>query len=184
MRIALATAALVALTGLPATLPAQDALRFDASNSSLGFEGRYDGEPVPGVFRSFSGRVVWSPTDPLATRFEVEIDVGSLDTDYPDRDEVLKDPDWFDTAGHPVARWASTAGCTLAGGALDCPGELTLRGTTRDVPIRVEAGEDGRVLSGRASINRRDFGVGGGDWDDPAMIDEQVAVTFTLRPAF
>jgi polyisoprenoid-binding protein YceI len=184
MRIILATAALVALAGLPATLPAQDALRFDASNSSLGFEGRYGGEPVPGVFRSFSGRVVWSPTDPLATRFEVEIDVGSLDTDYPDRDEVLKDPDWFDVASYPTARWVSTAGCTLAEGALVCPGELTIRGTTREVPIRVEASADGRVLSGRARINRRDFGVGGGDWDDASMIDEEVAVTFTLRPAF
>lgn len=184
MRLALATATLTALMAFPAAPMAQEAVRFDAGNSRLEFEGRYGGEPVPGFFRSFSGRVVWSPTDPLATRFEVEIDVGSLDTDYPDRDEVLKDPDWFDVEGHPTARWASSAGCTLVDGGLECPGDLTLRGTTLAVPIRVEASADGRVLSGRASVNRRDFGVGGGDWDDPSMIDEQVAITFTLRPVF
>ncbi len=183
MRLALATALLTLAAALPAA-QAQDALRFDAGNSTLDFEGRYGGEPVPGVFKVFAGQVIWSPTNPLATRFEVEIEVGSLDTDYPDRDEVLRDPDWFDAAGHPTARWVSTAGCTLADAGLDCPGELTLRGTTRAVPIRVEASADGRVLSGRASINRRDFGVGGGTWDDPTMIAEEVTITFTLRPAF
>lgn len=184
MRLFLATATLTALLAFPATPIAQEAVRFDAGNSRLEFEGRYGGEPVPGLFRSFSGRVVWSPTDPLATRFEVVIDVASLDTDYPDRDEVLKDPDWFDVEGHPTARWVSSAGCTLIDAALECPGDLTLRGTTRAVPIWVEASADGRVLTGRASVNRRDFGVGGGEWDDPAMIEEQVAITFTLRPVF
>jgi polyisoprenoid-binding protein YceI len=163
---------------------AQEVVRFDASNSTLGFEGRFGGEPVPGVFHRFSGNVLWHPTDPLATRFEVEIEVGSLDTDYPDRDEVLRDPDWFDVASHPTARWVSTGGCALDGGGLDCPGELTLRGVTRPVPIRVEASADGRVLSGRATVNRRDFGVGGGEWDDPKTIADEVTVTFTLRPAF
>jgi polyisoprenoid-binding protein YceI len=177
-------AALIALTVAAVPTIAQDLVRFDASNSTLGFEGRFGGEPVPGIFHRFSGSVLWHPTDPLAMRFEVEIDVASLDTDYPDRDEVLRDPDWFDAAAHPTARWVSTAGCAPGDTALDCPGELTLRGTTRAVPIRVEASADGRVLSGRASVNRRDFGVGGGDWDDPKTIAEEVTVTFTLRPAF
>lgn len=157
--------------------------RFDASSSQLEFTGDYGGEAVPGIFKKFSGKASFDPTAPLSTRFETEIDVSSLDTDYPERDETLLSTDFFDAGQHPTARWVSSGDCTLADGALQCPGNLTLRGAAHPVPLTIKASADGRELSGTATLDRSQFGVGSGDWLDPETIAHRVAIRFTLKPA-
>jgi polyisoprenoid-binding protein YceI len=171
-------AALLAALGAGSATAAE--FRFDASSASLGFEGSYGGEPVPGKFHRFSGSANFDPAAPTAARFDVSIDVASLDTEYPDRDDVLKSPEWFAVEQHPEARWVSTADCAAAAPGWRCPGELTLRGVTRAVPIDV--GAEGAAVVGRATLNRRDFGVGSGEWDDPETIADIVTVSFRLAP--
>jgi hypothetical protein len=41
------------------------------------------------------------------------------------------------------------------------------------------------VLNGKASVNRLDFGVGGGDWADPSLIPNAIAIStkVVFRPA-
>ncbi len=174
-------AAILGPLGAGALSPSAAAeFRFDAGSASLGFEGSYDGEPVPGQFRRFSGTASFDPAAPNAARFDVTIEVASLDTEYADRDEVLKNPEWFAVEQHPVARWVSTGDCVAAAAGWRCPGELTLRGVTRAVPIDIAA--DGAAVVGRATLNRRDFGVGSGEWDDPEIIAEIVTVSFRLAP--
>lgn len=168
---------------LTALAVADDAggFRFDQSSARLEFEGSYGGEPVPGRFHRFSGVADFDLANPLAARFRVEIDVSSLDTEYPDRDEVLKDADWFAIARHPTATWVSTGACAPSGTRWRCPGALTLRGITRPVPI--EVGAEGAAVVGSARVDRREFGVGAGEWDDPATIADTVTVRFRLAPA-
>lgn len=162
----------------PATAAAAE-FRFDAGNSELAFEGDYGGEGVPGVFRRFSGSAVFDPADPAATRFTVEVEVASLDTDYADRDEVLRDADWFDAAAHPQARWVSSGPCSVDGAALACPGELSLKGVTRPAPLAIRIAAPA-TLEGSATLARREFGIGGGPWDEDGTIGETVAVRFRL----
>lgn len=161
-------------------VPAAD-FRFDASNSQLGFTGDYGGELVPGVFKAFSGTASFDASQPLATRFSTDIDVASLDTDYPDRDETLRDPDFFDSERHPKARWVSSGDCSAAGARLLCPGMLTLKGQTHPVPLDISPGTDGKSIVGKASFARSEFAIGSGDWADPETIADQVEVQFTLQ---
>jgi polyisoprenoid-binding protein YceI len=176
----LALALLVALgTGYSSPTAAAE-FRFDASSASLGFEGNYGGEAVPGKFHRFSGSASFDAATPTAARFDVTIDVASLDTEYADRDDVLKSPEWFAVEQHPQARWVSTADCIAAAPGWRCPGELTLRGVTRAVAIDI--GAEGAAVVGRATLNRRDFGVGSGEWDDPETIADIVTVSFRLAP--
>ncbi len=156
-------------------------LGFDASNSSLKFVGDYSGEPVPGVFKSFAGTVSLDLATPMATRFRTEIDVASLDTDYADRDDTLRGPEFFDASAHPTALWVSTGDCSGSLNALNCPGELKLKGKTVAVPIAVTVAPDGRSIIGKATVNRLDFDIGSGEWEDADTIRHDIAIEFELK---
>lgn len=175
MKIPLIAALLCCATPLAAA-----EFRFDQSSSTLEFVGQYDGDELPGVFRAFRGTAQFDPTAPLATRFQTEIDIASVDTDYDDRDDVLRGPDWFDAASHPQARWESSGDCVAMDATLQCPGTLSLRGVSKSTPLTLRINTDGS-LSGEAQVNRRDFGVGQGEWDDPNTIADLLTVRFVLR---
>jgi polyisoprenoid-binding protein YceI len=154
---------------------------FDASNSQLGFTGDYGGEAVPGIFKQFSGKVSFDLAQPLGTRFVTDIAVGSLDTDYPDRDDTLRGPDFFDSEQFPSARWTSSGDCSVAGVRLSCPGTLTLKGQTHPVLLDISPSADGRIIEGKARFSRGRFGIGSGDWVDPETIADEVEVQFKLQ---
>jgi polyisoprenoid-binding protein YceI len=173
--IGLAGAALLATSAEAA------GFRFDASNSELAFTGDWSGEPVPGTFARFQGRAEFDASAPLKTRFRTEIEVASLDTDDEERDEAMRGPDFFDAEAHPRAVWESAGDCAASGGALRCPGQLTLKGVTRPVPLTITPAADGGGVEGRAELSRTAFGVGSGDWADTDTIADTVAIRFTLR---
>lgn len=170
--------ALLAVGSAPAT-----ALEyaFDQNSGRLEFEGEYDGEAVTGVFRRFTGRATLEPSATRGLRLETTIEVASLDTDYPDRDEVLRNPDWFDAERYPKADWRSEGPCTPKPPALRCPGLLTLRGVTHPVPLVLSFDPERRRLQGGAEFDRRVFGVGGGEWERMASIGAEVRIRFTLE---
>lgn len=171
----------LALIGLFACASASAAtFRFDAGNSELGFTGDYGGEAVPGVFRKFSGTAEFDLGNPLATRFRTEIEVASLDTDYAERDDTLRTPEFFDTEAHPQAVWASTGDCSAAGARLTCPGTLMLKGQTHPVALDIAPSADGMSIEGKAILDRSQFGIGSGEWADPETIANAVTITFRL----
>lgn len=155
-------------------------LSFDQSTSKLAFIGDYQGEPVPGEFKQFRGTVQIGE-DGAAVRFKTEIQVGSLDTDYPDRDETLRGDEFFDALTHPLATWASTGDCSMQGDTLNCPGSLRLKGVEKPVALTLSAGDEGSPLVGVATINRLDFGIGGGDWKNASDIAHAIQITFSLQ---
>lgn len=172
---------LVTLTLLLAGGAHAATFRFDAGNSELAFTGDYGGEAVPGVFKRFSGEAVFDIAQPLATRFRTEIEVASLDTDYADRDDTLRGPEFFDTEVHPKATWESSADCEASGAALACPGTLTLKGASHPVPLIITPSTDGRSIDGNAKLARSAFAIGSGEWADPETIADAVEIRFRLQ---
>jgi polyisoprenoid-binding protein YceI len=82
---------------------------------------------------------------------------------------------------HPVATYRGS-GCRAAGDGFTLGGELTLRGVTRAVPLRFTytPGQGGAALEGSATIDRLDFGVGQGEWQDTEWVGATVTVRFDL----
>jgi polyisoprenoid-binding protein YceI len=154
---------------------------FDASNSRLEFIGDYGGEAVPGIFKTFSGVAHFDLSAPLATRFETDIDIASLDTEYAERDDTLRASDFFDVEQYPRARWESSGDCVAQATQLQCPGNLTLRGVSHPVALTVSPNADGSELAGSATLDRSVFGVGSGDWADPETIAHAVQIRFILK---
>jgi polyisoprenoid-binding protein YceI len=120
---------------------------------------------VRGHFDRFSGEIV-TGANPLESRVTAEIDLASINTGNEQRDAHLRSTDFFETDAHPTMTYRST-GVRRDGEDLVVDGELTLKGVTRQVPLRLEIGGFGpdayggtrAGFSATAEINRRDFGV-------------------------
>jgi polyisoprenoid-binding protein YceI len=97
----------------------------------------------------------------------VTIDASSIDTGVADRDGHLKSPDFFDVAQHPELRFVGTRVQARSGDEIDVIGDLTIRGITREVVLRVEQrgqandpwGNVRAAFSAKTTIDRKDFGL-------------------------
>jgi polyisoprenoid-binding protein YceI len=130
---------------------------------------------VRGHFKNVRGILVFDPANPRATSVEVTIDAAGLWTGEADRDAHLKSADFLDVEKHPKIVFKGNQ--VELSGATDAvlTGELTIRGVTRTVPLRVHYlgewptpwWEDGvdkgpKTRAGfvaTTSINRHDFRV-------------------------
>ena len=92
------------------------------------------GAEFKGVFHRFAAAVEFSPDALAAARFDVQIDLNSLDTGDKDRDETMRGADIFDVAHFPTAHYV-TRSFDQNGRGLPAVGALTLRGVTKEVPI-------------------------------------------------
>ncbi len=153
----------------------------DPAQSRLEFVGVQAGAPFTGVFHKFGAVVDFSPDALDASRFDVSIDVNSLDSMDQDRDGTMRGADLLDTAHSPTSRYVTRSMARTATG-YSAVGSLTLRGVTRDVPIEFKfvPAPNGARLVGSATVKRLDFGVGRGDWKSTEWVGDAVKVNFTL----
>jgi polyisoprenoid-binding protein YceI len=151
-------------TGLPGYVAGTWTI--DPVHSEVGFSVRHMMvSKVRGKFDKFSGQIV-TGENPLDSSAFAEIDLSSIDTGNDQRDDHLRSADFFDSANTPTMTYRTT-GIRPDGDTYIVDGELTLRGVTREVPLRVELngfGPDayGGVRAGftaTGEINRHDFGV-------------------------
>lgn len=138
----------------------------DPVHSEVGFSVRHMMvSKVRGKFTDFSGEIV-TAENPTDSSVNAEIALGSLDTGNADRDAHVKSGDFFDAENHPTFSYRSTA-ITAKGDEFLVDGELTLKGVTKSVPLKLELGGFGpdafggtrAGFSGTAEINRQDFGI-------------------------
>lgn len=152
------------------------------ARSTLTFAGTQAGAKFEGSFEKFIADIRFDPRDLASSRFEVKIDLGSVNTQDGERDDVLKGPDLFATAQWPQARYVADKFTSRGGLKYSASGKLTLRNVTHDVPIEFtfEPGAAGASLQGTATLNRLDFGVGQGEWKDTDAVGNAVEVRFAL----
>jgi polyisoprenoid-binding protein YceI len=166
-RIAL-TAGLAAALSLPAAA-ANSNWQIDPAHSSAQFSVRHMAiSTVRGAFSKVTGSVVFDDKDISKSTVEVTIDANSVDTRVPDRDNDLRSEKFFDVAHYPSITFKSKRVEQVAPGKLKVIGDLTIRGTTKEVVLDVEGptapvkdpwGNTRNAATATAKINRQDFGV-------------------------
>ncbi len=151
------------------------------SGSRLEFTAAYDGEAFTGHFQKFDAAIRFDPKDLAHSRFDVRIPLASARTDNEERDEALLGADFFNATAQPEARYVATKFVKLKDGRWRADGTLTLRGVTKPVSL-VFSWTPGAhpILTGEAVVNRLDFGVGTGEWDDLELIPNKVVVRTRL----
>jgi polyisoprenoid-binding protein YceI len=178
----LVTLAVLLVAGTP-TLAAT-AWLVDPAGSRLDFTATQAGGEFEGQFRHFDAQITFDPADLTGSRFEVDVDTASADTQEPDRDAALAGPDFFAHDRWPQARYVATRFTVAAPGRYLAKGPLTIRDATRDVPVTFSfrPAPDGRsaILDGEATIQRLDFGVGEGEWRDTKWVGNEVRIRFHL----
>jgi polyisoprenoid-binding protein YceI len=166
-RIAL-TAGLAAALSLPAPA-ANSNWQIDPAHSSAQFSVRHMAiSTVRGAFSKVTGSVVFDDKDVSKSTVEVTIDANSVDTRVPDRDNDLRSEKFFDVVHYPSITFKSKRVEQVAPGKLKVTGDLTIRGTTKEVVLDVEGptapmkdpwGNTRNAATATTKINRQDFGV-------------------------
>lgn len=155
-------------------------------SGALSFATEYQGETFTGLFPDFSTTLRFDPAAPQDARLDVTIPLATADTRNRERDSTLRTPDFFDVAKFATARYTARGFRPLGDDRYAADGTLELRGVSRPVTLTFTWTPGERpVLSGRATVKRLEFGVGGGDWADLSIIPDDVAVStrVTFRPA-
>lgn len=140
----------------------------DAAHSTVSFKVRHMMvSNVQGGFTKFSGTLNLDDKDVTKSTLSVDIDMASVDTRNPKRDEHLKGADFFDVAKFPKMTFKSTK-VEKQGDKYLATGDLTLHGVTKPVTLTVTNvtgevkdafGAIRRGAQATGKINRKDFGL-------------------------
>jgi polyisoprenoid-binding protein YceI len=120
---------------------------------------------VRGRFDTFSASVV-TAADPLHSTVTASVDLDSVNTGSPDRDNHIRSADFFHVEQHPTMTFQST-GVRQHGDDFLLDGDLSLRGVTKPVTFKLEVNGFGpdayggtrAGFSATTEINRNDWGV-------------------------
>jgi polyisoprenoid-binding protein YceI len=120
---------------------------------------------VRGHFTRIQGELILA-SDPLASTVTATVDLSSIDTNNPQRDDDLRSANFLEIQTHPTMTYRST-GIRHGEDGFDVDGELSLHGVTRQVPLalvvngftRDPYGGTRAGFSATAEIDRKDFGI-------------------------
>jgi polyisoprenoid-binding protein YceI len=151
-------------------LPPPGTWTIDPANSSITITARHMGlASVNGFINEFSGTIeIAEPAERSTVLARMQAD--SIDTGNKMRDDHMRSPDFLDVATYPLIEYHGTGATPQGGDRWRVDGQLTLRGTTRPVPLNLTylgAGPDpwgGQRAAFRAitELHRRDFAI---DWN-------------------
>ena len=157
-----------ALSGVAfAAAPPAGNYKIDSVHSVAFFEVGHAGgiSRFMGRFNDMSGDLVVDV--PEKSKIKVEVKVDSVDTKHEGLDKHLKSPDFFNAVQFPTMSFVSTAVTLNAAGDGNVTGNLTLRGVTKPVTLKLKQIGTGLGMKGEqrvgyvatASIKRSDFGM-------------------------
>jgi len=145
---------------------------------------------VRGRFSDISGSVTTDGT-PEGSRIEAEIGTASITTNDAGRDTHLRSGDFFDVEKYPKIRFVSTGVKSTGSDEFVVTGDLTIRGVTRPVDMKVTSegltrdpwGNDRAGFSGTLKIDRREFGL---TWNQAleaggVMVSNEVKLTIDVE---
>lgn len=143
----------------------------DAAHSLVEFSARHMMiTTVKGRMADVRGTITIDETRPERSAVTVEIDTASIDTRSEQRDAHLRSADFLDVEQHPTLTFRSRrveGASAVTGARFRVVGDLTIRGTTREVSLDVVFEGRGRdpwggervSFSADARIDRREFGL-------------------------
>ena len=145
-----------------------DRWEIDSSHSSVHFSVRHLMiAKVRGSLGRWSGTIQVPDGDFSKATVSVTIDASSIDTGVADRDAHLKSPDFLDASQYPELHFVAKRVEPRSAGEVDVVGDLTIKGTAREVVLRVEQHGQAKdpwgnvrvAFTAKTSIDRKDFGL-------------------------
>ena len=159
----------------------------DMQKSTLSFETTQQGAVIIGHFNGFSGDIRFDEGRLEESKATIRVDLKSVDSKSPERDESLLGADWFSVESFPESIYSVSKFEFIKEDQYLARGELELRGVKKelDLPLIItfstdEAGRDVALAVGEVSLDRLDFGIGQGEWKDTQAVGNPVKVRVSV----
>ncbi|MBS1776622.1 MAG: YceI family protein [Bacteroidetes bacterium] len=142
--------------------------KIDTAHSEVQFKVRHMMiSNVTGNFSSFDSTVTTDNDDFKTAQARFEADLSSISTNNEQRDNHLRTSDFFDAANHPKLEFVSKKMEQIDEENFLLTGDLTIRGTTKPITLKVEFGGttldpwgNTRVgFSIEGKLNRKEYGL-------------------------
>lgn len=140
----------------------------DATHSEVQFKVRHLMVSwVTGSFHKFDAAVETDGDDMMSAEVNFQADLSSISTNNEQRDAHLRSSDFFDAENHTQIKFESTRLEKVSEEEFKMYGNLTMRGVSKPIALKVEFGgimKDpwGNTRAGfsvTGKLNRKDFGV-------------------------
>lgn len=133
---------------------------------------------VSGVFKQFSGTITFDPANLSAAKFDLKIQVESINTGNGMQNKHAIASEWFNANKFPDIVFVSDK-VEKTDNGYKAVGKLTIKGVTKSVSIPFTFAKKGNKATfvGKFSVDRTDFGVGvkGND------VEENLKITATIH---
>jgi polyisoprenoid-binding protein YceI len=120
-----------------------------------------------GDFKQYEGAIEYDGKEISSLKFDITIEVASIDTKIEKRDDHLRSADFFEAEKFPTIKFVSTAIKNINGKKFDVVGKLTVKGITKEVTIPMQFngaatspwGQSLIGLEGEFKIDRTEYGL-------------------------
>jgi len=144
-----------------------------ADNYSVKFDG---GDPS-GQFSGLKGTVSFDPNDLAGSKFDVSIDVATINTGNGMKNTHAKSAMWFDAEKYPTIHFASSSFTKTASG-YEVKGTLDMHGVQKEITIPFTFNNN--VFEGSFQVSRLDYNINSAEPNHGAStfkVDLSVPVT-------
>jgi polyisoprenoid-binding protein YceI len=165
--------------------------KIDPAHSEVFFQVRHLVTKVRGRFSDFEGTVEYDSDSPEASAVNFSVKTASIDTNVADRDTHLRSADFFAADQHPTLTFRSRRIVKNGGDRFDVVGDLTLRGTTKEIVLPVTFlghatdpwGGKRIGFEAETTVNRKDYGL---NWNAALetggfLVGDEVKVTLAIQ---
>ncbi len=121
---------------------------------------KFTSKDPSGIFRGLKGNVMFDDKNLAASKFDVSIDVASINTGNGMKNTHAKSEKWFDAEKYPLIKFTSSEITATAGG-YQAKGTLEMHGVKKDfvIPFTFQKTDNGGIFTSSFDINRLDFNV-------------------------
>lgn len=134
---------------------------------------------VSGIFKKCAGTILFDEKNLAQSKFDVSIEVGSINTGNALQNKHAKGEEWFDAAKYPFIKFTS-ARIAKAGAGYTATGTLEIKGVKKELTLPFNFSQAGNAgtFSGTFNINRNDFHIGkaGGDVAEQIKVEVNIPV--------
>lgn len=122
-----------------------------------GYSINFTSTDPTGVFNKMSGDITFDPANLDAAKFDVKVDVSSINTGNGTQNKHAKSAKWFDAETYPHISFTSSKFNKTASG-YNVEGTLEIHGVKK--PFTMPFTFKDNVFASSYMVNRMDFGVG------------------------
>jgi polyisoprenoid-binding protein YceI len=130
-----------------------------------GYSVKFDGGDPSGEFTGLKGTVIFDENNLSASKFDVTIDVASINTGNGMKNTHATSAIWFDAEKYPTIAFTSNSITKTAAG-YDAKGTLEIKGVKKDFTIPFTFANN--TFTSNFEVNRLDFGID--DGKHPKMV--------------